>query len=85
MLELIVTESVKSRDSSTPEITTIDSLLVRTSSPRRSEIRGSEPARLQRASRRFVPSAPAAKITPPAVSRCGDRRRMPPERTWRTS
>ena len=49
------------------------SLFVRTSSPRRSESRGSEPLSLQRRSSRLVPSAPAATTTPRARSACAAR------------
>jgi len=52
----------------------IASELVRTSSPSRSEMRGSEPDSFVRPSSRLVPSAPAATTTPRAVwvrrSRC---------------
>ena len=47
---------------------TIASEFVRTSSPRRSESRGSEPASLDAASSRLVPSAPPATTTPRAVN-----------------
>ena len=69
MLEVIATDFVKSRSSpGAAVIAWIDSLFVRTSSPSRSEIRGSPPPCLQFASSWFVPSAPAATTTPRAVS-----------------
>jgi hypothetical protein len=63
----------------------IASEFVRTSSPRRSETRGSDPRSLQRASSRFVPSAPAAITTPRAVSTRRSRRSQAPVRSVTTS
>ena len=66
MLEVIATELAKSRLSSGAVTAITDSLFVRTSSPSRSEIRGSEPRCLQSRSSLFVPSAPAAITIPRA-------------------
>ena len=85
MLELIATEAVKSRASSGAVTATIDSLLVRTKWPRRSETRGSEPRCRQPASSRLVPSAPAARTTPPAVIVSPRPRRSAPLRTCVTA
>ena len=59
----IATRLVKSTLSSGAVTARIASLLVRTSSPRRSETFGSEPLCLQRCSSLFVPSGPAASTT----------------------
>ena len=66
MLEVI--ETLRPHPRSSGVVTAvIDSLLVRTNWPSRSEIRGSAPSLLHCARRWLVPSAPAATTTPRAV------------------
>ena len=67
MLALIATSLAGLSLSSGRVTARIDSLLVRTSSPRRSLMPGSEPPCLHLASRRLVPSAPADTTTPRVV------------------
>ena len=69
MLEVIATERLKSRSSSGAVTAWIDSELVRTTAPIRSESRGSAPLCLQLASSWLVPRAPAATTTPLARQR----------------
>ncbi len=85
MLELIATDFAKSRSSLGAVTALIDSLLVRTRSPSREEIRGSEPRWRQSASSLLVPSAPAAMTTPRAVSVERRFRSHAPERSLVTS
>ena len=66
-LEEIATRLVMSGAPGGSVTARIASELVRTSSPSRSETRGSEPASFERASSRLVPSAPAATTTPRVV------------------
>ena len=66
MLDEIATAFEKSRLSSGAVTAWIDSLLVRTTCPRRSEIRARAPEWRHSASRVLVPSAPAATTTPRA-------------------
>src|SRR5918994_737415 len=65
-LELIATRLIRSVSSFGSVTARIASEFVRTPRPRRSETRGSEPARLLRNSSLLVPSAPAAITTPRA-------------------
>ena len=85
MLEVIATEREKSRLSSGAVTAWIDSVLVRTTSPRRGERRGSALVCLQSASSWFVPSGPAATTTPRAVIVRRSRRSHAPERTLVTT
>jgi hypothetical protein len=63
-LAVIATSARRSASRRLAVTATIASLLVRTSSPSRSERRGSEPRSLSWRSRRLVPSAPPATTTP---------------------
>ena len=85
MLELIATDFAKSLSSLEAVTALIDSLLVRTKSPSRDEIRGSEPRWRLFARSRLVPSAPAASTTPRAVSAERRFRTHEPERSLVTS
>src|SRR5215204_7153848 len=85
MLELIATDLAKSRSSLAAVTALIDSLFVRTSSPSRGEIRGSDPRCRQFASSLLVPSAPAAKTTPRTVRVERRLRSHGPERSLVTS
>ena len=67
MLALMATSAHGFLASSGSVTARIDSLFVRTSSPRRSLMLGSEPLCLSVASSSPVPSAPPAKTTPRAV------------------
>ncbi len=78
MLDVIATERAKSRLSSGAVTAWIDSELVRTTWPRRSDSRGSAPECLQSASSLLVPRGPAATTTPRALSVCSRRRAQAP-------
>ena len=85
MLEVIATERLKSRSSSIAVTDWIDSELVRITSPMRPERRGRAPLWRQLASRLLVPRAPAATITPRAVTVRRCLRNQEPERSLVTA